>query len=103
MFINFTGVTCTNCRWMEFNMFPKAAVTQAINQYVPVELYTDRKNAGDIANQKLRERLTGVPSNPVYVILSPDEEVLQVLQGAEQDETKFLAFLNKAQSQVAKR
>ena len=26
MFVDFTGYTCTNCRWMEANMFTKPAV-----------------------------------------------------------------------------
>lgn len=93
IFINFTGVTCTNCRNMEFNVFPVPKVTAAINQHIPLELYTDRKTPEDMRNQQLREKLTGVPSNPVYVILSPEGTVVRVLQGAEPDEDKFVAFL----------
>lgn len=102
IFINFTGVTCTNCRNMEFNVFPIPNVASAINEYIPLELYTDRKTPEDQKNQALRESLTGVPSNPVYVILSPDEKVVRVLQGAEPDPEKFLAFL-KGSGKVASR
>jgi len=47
IFINFTGVTCTNCRFMERNMFTRQDVKDALKQYVLVELYTDRKIAGE--------------------------------------------------------
>ncbi|MGH7592548.1 MAG: protein-disulfide reductase DsbD family protein, partial [Gemmatimonadales bacterium] len=41
MMVDFTGYTCTNCRWMEANMFPRADVTQALARFVRVRLYTD--------------------------------------------------------------
>ena len=41
LFIDFTGYTCTNCRWMEANMFPKPQVASELGRYVRVRLYTD--------------------------------------------------------------
>ena len=39
--IDFTGYTCTNCRWMEANMFPRPEVARELARYVRVRLYTD--------------------------------------------------------------
>lgn len=102
IFINFTGVTCTNCRNMEFNVFPLPEVSRAINEHIPVELYTDRNTPEDNANQALRDKLTGVPSNPVYVIVGSDGIVVRILQGAEPDPAKFREFLNGS-AKVAQR
>src|SRR5207245_7963193 len=41
IFIDFTGYTCTNCRWMEANVFTKKQVQDELNKFVLVRLYTD--------------------------------------------------------------
>ena len=41
IFIDFTGVTCTNCRWMETNIFSIKSVEELMSEYVLVSLYTD--------------------------------------------------------------
>lgn len=92
VFVNFTGYTCVNCRYMEQVMFVKPAIANAINTYIPVELYTDGGTEEDRQNQLLRERLTKVPSNPAYVIITPDEKVLRIMQGLEDNESRVLAF-----------
>lgn len=100
MLINFTGVTCTNCRWMEKNMFPRGAVVKELERYVPVELYTDRGTPEDLANRELEQKLTGVITLPVYVIVSPEGKALEVFQGSTRDEAAFVAFL-KTDTRVA--
>ena len=40
IFIDFTGVTCTNCRWMETNIFSINSVEELMSEYVLVSLYT---------------------------------------------------------------
>lgn len=102
MFINFTGVTCTNCRWMEKNMFTRADVAAEINRYVPVELYTDRSTKGDLDNRALQKELTKVVTLPVYVLVSPDGQPLRIFQGSTRDVDQFLAFL-KGGDKVASR
>lgn len=94
IFINFTGVNCSNCRWMERNMFPRPSVLEAMKSFVPVELYTDRPM--DKERQALQKKLVGVALNPTYVLVSPDGQVVKVHQGLEQDEQKFLAFMKTA-------
>ena len=41
VFVDFTGYTCTNCRWMEANMFTRPEVQNELRGYVLVRLYTD--------------------------------------------------------------
>jgi len=41
VFVDFTGYTCTNCRWMEVNMFPRPKVASLMDTFVRVRLYTD--------------------------------------------------------------
>jgi thiol:disulfide interchange protein len=91
--INFTGVTCTNCRWMEKNMFPQPPVKSELNKYVTVELYTDRETAGDKANQALQQKLTGVVTLPEYVRLTPEGQKLNIFEGSTRDVQKFTDWL----------
>ncbi len=39
--VNFTGYACTNCHWMEANMFPRPEIASALKEFVLVNLYTD--------------------------------------------------------------
>jgi thiol:disulfide interchange protein DsbD len=103
MFINFTGVTCTNCRWMEKNMFTRADVAAEINKYVPVELYTDRSTKEDLDNRALQRELTKVVTLPVYVLVSPEGKPLKIFQGSTRDVEQFLSFLKGGSSAVAQR
>lgn len=102
MFIDFTGVTCTNCRWMEQNMFTRPEVKKLIENYIPVELYTDRKQAEDEANHKLELQLTQVETLPMYVIVSPDGKPLKAFEGSTRNAEEFVEFLQSG-SRVAQR
>jgi thiol:disulfide interchange protein DsbD len=93
VFVNFTGVTCTNCRWMEKNMFPRPDVTSQLEQYVKVELFTDRQTAADKKNQDLQQALTGVRTLPVYVIVTPEGEVVRKFESSTRDPQEFVGFL----------
>lgn len=101
LLIDFTGVTCTNCRWMEKNMFPRPAVAEQFKGYVLTKLFTDRPS--DAANQAKMLKLTGKVTLPIYVVLSPDEKVLRVFEGSTRDETEYLTFLNPKKDTIVKR
>jgi thiol:disulfide interchange protein DsbD len=45
LFIDFTGIACTNCHWMRANMLSRPEVEAALGNFVLVELYTDRSDA----------------------------------------------------------
>lgn len=102
LFINFTGVTCTNCRYMEQDVFPQKDIAAGINQFVPVELYTDRGTPEDNKNAALREKLTNSVTNPVYVVLAPDMKVLKVFQGSSVTPDQFQRFLADAKNECEK-
>ncbi len=69
LFVDFTGVTCTNCRWNEINVFPRADVKAQLANYVRVQLYTDRP--GDTANQHLQLTKFGDVALPLYAVVNP--------------------------------
>ena len=81
---------------MEKNIFPKADVQSEFGRFVKVQLFTDRPNPSDQANQKLQTELVGSNGLPTYALVSADGKVLSKLEGAEQDAGKFAAFLRSA-------
>jgi thiol:disulfide interchange protein DsbD len=102
IFINFTGANCTNCRWMEANMFPDPDVHKVLSEvFVPVELWTDRLNPEDKANQKIQMELTGDVTLPIYAVVSPDGEVVKLFPGSTRDKQEFLTFLDSAKAEYS--
>lgn len=93
VFVDFTGYTCTNCRWMEANIFTKSDVKSRFKKMVLVQLYTD---AGDNykANQQYEIDRFGTAALPFYVILSPDNEVITTFPGMTRNLDEFLDFLD---------
>jgi thiol:disulfide interchange protein DsbD len=102
LFINFTGVTCTNCRWMEKNMFPRTDVAEELKGFITVELFTDRQVESDRNNQALQKKLAGTVALPVYLIVGPDEKVIRKFESSTRDKDEFLSFLRGSSSRVAK-
>lgn len=96
VFIDFTGVNCTNCRWMEKNIFPKDEVQKQFDSFVKVQLYTDRPTDSDRSNQALQTKLVGDNSLPTYVLLTPEGKVIDKEAGLVRDVKEFIGFLKKA-------
>jgi len=97
VFINFTGANCTNCRWMEANMFPDPEVSTLLTtKFVSVELWTDRLNPQDKANQKIQMELTGDVTLPIYAVVTADGKVVKLFPGSTRDRAQFLKFLTSA-------
>jgi thiol:disulfide interchange protein DsbD len=92
LLIDFTGKTCTNCRWMEKNMFTKPAVEAAFEHYTLVRLWTDF-GEDKALNQALQLRLFQSVALPYYAILNADETILAEFAGMTRDENQFLEFL----------
>ncbi len=103
MLLNFTGVTCTNCRQMEEGVFTLDSVKKQFEKFVLVELYTDRNTEQDRKNLALRDRLTHSITNPVYVVMTPDEQVIKTLQPVYLNEQEFLEFLQSAEQIAAQK
>lgn len=101
VFVNFTGVTCTNCHWMRQNLFPKPEIQALLKEYVLVELFTDGTDAVNEQNQKLEESKFQTVSLPYYAILSPDEKVIATFAGLTKKTEEFAAFLKTGTSAAA--
>ncbi|MCX7907522.1 MAG: protein-disulfide reductase DsbD family protein [Bacteroidetes bacterium] len=94
IFIDFTGYTCTNCRDMEANVFPKAPVAERMGRdFVLLRLYTDEVTRGP-EWQRLQFELTGTVALPTYVVMTADRRVLAVHSGMASVE-EFVAFLDR--------
>ncbi len=103
--IDFTGVNCSNCRLMERRVLPKPEVVSLLKKFVTVQLYTDFVPISSItpdareelagANQVRLLKLAKEATNPFYVVLTPEGEVLGRM-GGYNDPPVFVDFLNKA-------
>ncbi|MBO0797581.1 MAG: thioredoxin family protein, partial [Blastocatellia bacterium] len=98
VFLNFTGVTCTNCRWMESNMFTEPAVKKEFDRFVLAELYTDRETAEDERNGQLQAEKFQTVALPLYAILDPNGNALATFPGLTRDRQEFVGFLQRGAS-----
>ena len=92
IFIDFTGVTCTNCRWMETNIFTQQSVEQLMEQFVLVSLYTD---AGDNYLEKRQYQIDRFETAalPYYVILDKEDSIIAEFPGMSRNVDDFIEFL----------
>ncbi len=115
IFVDLTGVTCTNCKYNEHNVFPQTAVRDQLQQFERVQLYTDwtpasafvtdpgkaaRDAEGD-ANRDFQNAAFKDIALPLYAVLLPQADgkvkVLGVYpEGKINDPAKFAAFLKDA-------
>jgi thiol:disulfide interchange protein DsbD len=96
IFIDFTGYTCTNCRWMEINIFEENDVKDIFEDFVLVKLYTDGKKDIHKKNRKLEIDRFGTAALPYYVILSPNDKILGTFPGMDINKDNFINFLNNS-------
>lgn len=93
IFIDFTGYTCTNCRFIEKNVFPVDTVHSELQKFVRVRLYTDGGPDGD-KNQAYQEKNFGDVALPLYAVLTPDGKMLaHTAYTVAKDPTQFADFL----------
>ena len=95
VFVDFTGYTCTNCRWMEANMFSRADVSASLNNYVLSRLYTDGEGVLYEAQQEFQERQFGTVALPLYAIVDASGRSVRTFSGLTRNPREFLAFLRK--------
>jgi thiol:disulfide interchange protein DsbD len=91
--IDFTGYTCTNCRWMEANMFPKPEVALEMSRYVRVRLYTDGKGAMYQRFQEMEKQLFGTVALPYYAAMTPEGVPKVGFGGLTRDPNQYIRFL----------
>lgn len=119
--IDFTGWNCANCRTMEQQVWSDARVKKLMQQeFVLLELYVDEKKdlpANEVYTSKFsgREITTiggrnsdreasnyGANSQPYYVIINSDGNVLVPPQGANYSVDNYINFLNSGISAYKK-
>jgi thiol:disulfide interchange protein len=119
VFVDFTGVTCTNCKYNEFNVFPQTAVREQLQQFEKVQLYTDEVPVGAYtsdpgkrirqdeasANGDFQVDVFKASQLPLYAVLMPQADgkvkVIGVYpEGKINDPAKFAEFLKASLAQV---
>jgi thiol:disulfide interchange protein DsbD len=91
--VDFTGYTCTNCRWMEANMFPRPDVALELARFVRVRLYTDGQGEPFTGFQRMQRETYGTVALPYYAALAPDGTPRVAFGGLTRDAGEFIAFL----------
>jgi thiol:disulfide interchange protein len=103
VFIDFTGYTCTNCRWMEANIFTRPDVKAALGQFVLSRLFTDGDGDMYERQQAFQESQFKTVALPLYAVVDADGRTVTSLPGLTRDPAAFVAFLEKGlQSQDAR-
>lgn len=95
IFLDFTGYTCTNCRWMEANIFPRPEVAAELKNFVLLQLYTDGDGDIYIRNQQLEQDLFGTVALPFYAIVDHELRPTATFPGLTRDAVEFVDFLKK--------
>jgi thiol:disulfide interchange protein len=95
MLIDFTGYTCTNCRWMEANMFPRPDVARELSRFVRVRLYTDGRGELYRQYQRMERELFGTVALPYYAVILPDGTPRLAFGGLTRNAAEYVAFLQQ--------
>lgn len=95
IFLDFTGYTCTNCRWMEANIFPRRDVRELFEKFVLVRLYTDGTQPEHEENRNLESERFGTIALPYYAILSKDDRIISTFPGLTRQPEEFVEFLEE--------
>ena len=86
VFVDFTGVTCTNCRLNEQGVFARGDVAELLKEYQLVQVYTDevppqlyqsspasdRREQDAKAGADFQRKAFGTSQLPLYVVLRPE-------------------------------
>ena len=98
--IDFTGYTCTNCRWMEANMFPRSAVRAELEQFVRVRLFTDGRGEPYRSQQALEQTKFSTVALPLYAVVDGSGAPRRTFLGMTRDQDEFVKFLSQARASV---
>jgi thiol:disulfide interchange protein DsbD len=98
VFVDFTGYTCTNCRWMEANIFNRSDVTGALSRFVLARLYTDGEGELYERQQAFQEKTFGTVALPLYAVLDSSGNVIDTFSGLTRDPVEFVNFLERAKA-----
>jgi len=103
LFVDFTGVTCVNCRKMEYDIFPQPEVKALLAGMARAELWVDKPPYGSWNADFEVERFQAA-AQPYYAVIDPrDDAVLATLGGYDPDPAVFIGFLTKGRDDYAAR
>lgn len=97
VFVDFTGYTCTNCRWMEANVFVKKEVEAEMSKFVLAKLFTDGDGEIYQRQQQFQELTFKTVALPFYAVIEPDGKTVSTFPGLTRNVNEFVDFLQKAQ------
>ncbi|WP_235298604.1 protein-disulfide reductase DsbD family protein [Portibacter marinus] len=120
VFLDFTGHACVNCRKMEEHVWVKSEVHSKLsNDFVLVSLYSDdsqpleekkysvvqEKMLRDVGNMWSDFQIANFGSNtqPLYAMLTPQEEVIGLPRGYDPNYQEYVEFLECGLSNFEKR
>jgi len=114
IFVDFTGITCTNCAINEQNVFPQPEIRALLNKYELVQLYLDdvpanaylsppdreARSAEAAANRRFQSDVFKNIQRPLYAILAPQTsgkfKIIAIYdEGQINDVSAFTAFLKQ--------
>jgi thiol:disulfide interchange protein DsbD len=93
VFVNYTGYTCTNCRYMEVGVFPRPEIANLLDKMTLVELYTDGGQPEHDRNRDDQVARFGTAALPFYSVEESDGTVLGTFASSTNDPEEFLQFL----------
>ncbi|MCS6864958.1 MAG: thioredoxin family protein, partial [Gemmataceae bacterium] len=114
VFVDFTGVTCTNCKYNESNIFPLPGVHEQLRKFERVQLYTDEvpahayatdpgpaaRRAEARANGEFQIAAFKASQLPLYAVLMPQGDRVRIVgiypEGKINNPEQFTAFLKDA-------
>jgi len=91
--VNYTGYTCTNCRYMEGGVFPDPRIAPLLKQMVLVELYTDGGTPEQDANRDDQVKRFNTAALPLYAVEDATGNVLATFPSSTNDTDEFQRFL----------
>jgi len=97
VFVDFTGYTCTNCRWMEANVFPKKEVEAEMSKFVLAKLFTDGEGEIYERQQRFQEQTFQTVALPFYAIMDANGKTIATFPGLTRNTQEFVDFLQKAE------
>jgi thiol:disulfide interchange protein DsbD len=98
VFVDFTGYTCTNCRWMEANIFSRPDVGAELSEFVLARLYTDGEGEMYEKQQAFQEHTFGTVALPLYAVVDSEGKVRATFTGLTRDPAEFIAFLHRGRA-----
>jgi thiol:disulfide interchange protein DsbD len=98
VFIDCTGYTCTNCRWMEANVFVKKEVEAEMSRFVLAKLFTDGEGEVYERQQQYQEQNFKTVALPFYAVIEPDGRTVSTFPGLTRNVGDFVEFLKRAQN-----